>query len=165
MSSELRDPLGGDIDRRTAMAVLAAAPLAWPLMSAQAAIRTDVITIMYRAATASAPPRLDPAVQSALLALEEEFLKQGFRVLQPKPEIYGVLDKGPGVVVTFADDAGFSAVFSAYRNLRPMPGQDAGVAEVRLQMRVFVGRHTLVALEGYGLSIVGERSIPDTGGD
>ena len=25
--------------------------------------------------------------------------------------------------------------------------------------------HTLVGLEGYGLSIVGERSIPDTGGE
>jgi hypothetical protein len=141
-----------DPQRRAALAALGAVPLALqlPTPAQAAAIRTDVITVLYRPATTGAPTRLDPAVQAAILALEEEFLQRGFRVLQPKPEVYAVLDKGPGVVVTFADDAGFSAVFSAYRNLRPTPGQDAGIAEVRLQMRVFVGRHTLVAHEGRG---------------
>lgn len=113
-------------------------------------VRSDTITVLYRAATPSAPNRLDPAVQAALLALEEEFLARGLRVLQPKPDVYAVLDKGPSVVVTFADDAGFCAMVSAYRNLRPQPGQEMGIAEVRLQVRVFVGRHTLAALEGRG---------------
>ena len=138
------------IDRRSALTVLGALPLALSAPAVVAAIRTDVLTVLYRPATATAPTRLDPAVQAAILALEEEFLQRGFRVLQPKPEVYKLMDQGPGVVVTFADDAGFSAVFSAYRNLRPQPGQDAGIAEVRLQMRVFVGRHTLVAHEGRG---------------
>lgn len=138
------------IDRRSALALLGASAVSLPAAPAAAAIRTDVLTVLYRPATATAPSRLDPAVQAAMLALEEEFLQRGFRVLQPKPEVYALMDRGPGVVVTFADDAGFSAVFSAYRNLRPQPGQEAGIAEVRLQMRVFVGRHTLVAHEGRG---------------
>ena len=138
------------IDRRTALTVLGSAPLALGVAPTQAAVRTDVLTILYRPGAPGAPTRLDPAVQAAILALEEEFLQRGFKVLQPKPEVYALMDRGPGVVVTFADDAGFSAVFSAYRNLRPQPGQDAGIAEVRLQMRVFVGRHTLVAHEGRG---------------
>ena len=138
------------IDRRTALTVLGSAPLALGVAATQAAVRTDVLTILYRPGAPGAPTRLDPAVQAAILALEEEFLQRGFKVLQPKPEVYALMDRGPGVVVTFADDAGFSAVFSAYRNLRPQPGQDAGIAEVRLQMRVFVGRHTLVAHEGRG---------------
>ena len=117
------------IDRRSALALLGASALSLPAAPAAAAIRTDVLTVLYRPATATAPSRLDPAVQAAMLALEEEFLQRGFRVLQPKPEVYALMDRGPGVVVTFADDAGFSAVFSAYRNLRPQPGQEAGIAE------------------------------------
>ena len=136
--------------RRQVLGALAATPFVLGLPEAAAAIRTDVLTVLYRPATTSAPNRLDPAVQAAILALEEEFLQRGFQVLQPKPDVYALLDRGPQVVLTFADNAGFSAVFSAYRNLRPQPGQDAGIAEVRLQMRVFVGRHTLVAHEGRG---------------
>ncbi|WP_320422286.1 caspase family protein [Roseateles agri] len=112
--------------------------------------RTDVVTVLYRREQDSAPPRLDPVVQSATLALEDEFLQQGLRVVQPTAETYKVMDAGPGVIVTFASDAGFSVVFQAYRNLRPVPGQEAGIAEVRLQARVFVGRNILVAAEGRG---------------
>lgn len=141
------------VDRRSALVAIAgttAAPLVLHAPEVQAQIRTDTLTVLYRPATPSAPRRLDPAVQAALLALEQEFLDRGLKVLQPRPEVYALMDKGPGVVVTFADDSGFCAVFSAYRNLRPQPGQEAGTAEVRLQMRVFVGRHTLVAHEGRG---------------
>lgn len=137
-------------DRRDALLALGTAPLLLHAPEAGAQIRTDTLTVLYRPATTQAPNRMDPAVQAALLALEAEFLARGLKVLQPRPEIYALMDKGPGVVVTFADNAGFSAVFSAYRNLRPQPGQEAGTAEVRLQMRVFVGRHTLVAHEGRG---------------
>lgn len=141
------------VDRRCALVAIAGAagaPLVLHTPDVRAQIRTDTLTVLYRPATSGAPTRLDPAVQAALLALEEEFLARGLKVLQPRPEVYALMDKGPGVVVTFADDSGFCAVFSAYRNLRPQPGQEAGTAEVRLQMRVFVGRHTLVAHEGRG---------------
>ena len=40
--------------------------------------------------------------------------------------------------------------WNVFEVVRPQPGQEAGTAEVRLQMRVFVGRHTLVAHEGRG---------------
>jgi hypothetical protein len=134
------------IGRREALALLAAAPL----LPAVAAVPTDRITVLYKRETASAPGRLDPAVQAAILALENEFLQRRYRVLQPAADVYEVIDQGPSVIVTFAEDAGFSLVFSAHRETRPAPGQEAVVAEVRLAARVMVGRHVLVSDEGRG---------------
>lgn len=111
---------------------------------------TQPITVLYRRESAQAPTRLDPAVQAATLALENEFLQRGFRVLQPTAELYQMLEQGAGVVLTFAEDAGFSLVYSAYTDVRPVPGQEAGIGEVRLSARVFVGRNILVADEGRG---------------
>lgn len=147
----MQDP--ADLQRRQVLS-LAAAPLAaglatWAPM-AGAAVPTDQITVMYRRETDQAPLRTEPVVQAATLALEREFKKRGLKVLQPTAEVYKLLDQGQGVVVTFAPDAGYSLVFSAYADVRPVPGQDAGIGEVRLATRVFVGRHVLVADEGRG---------------
>lgn len=143
-----------DLQRRTVLGLVAGAPLAGTLMAwtpaVQAAVPTDVITIMYRRESAQAPARTEPVIQAATLALEREFKKRGLRVLQPTAEIYQLLDQGQGVVITFAPDAGFSLVFSAYADVRPVPGQEAGIGEVRLATRVFVGRNILVADEGRG---------------
>jgi hypothetical protein len=143
-----------NLQRRTVLGLVAGAPLAGSLATwspaARAAVPTDLITIMYRRESPQAPARTDPVIQAATLALEREFKKRGLRVLQPSAEIYKLLDQGQGVVITFAPDAGFSLVFSAYADVRPVPGQDAGIGEVRLATRVFVGRHILVADEGRG---------------
>jgi Caspase domain len=154
-----------DTPRRALLGLMAGAPLLsatpWtaPLASlgllaaagaVQAAVPTDRITVMYRRESPEAPSRLEPVIQAATLALEREFRKEQFRVLQPTAEVYQLLDQGQGVVITFATDAGFSLVFSAYADLRPMAGQDSGMAEVRLATRVFVGRHILFADEGRG---------------
>jgi hypothetical protein len=158
MTEHDRAPPRG-LDRRCALALLAASPFvrgAGALAAlgagaaAQAVVPTDRITVLYRRESDKAPNRLDPAVQAATLALESEMINRGLKVLQPTAELYALMDKGQAVVVTFAEDAGFSMVFSAYRDLRPSPGQEGGVAEVRLQARVFVGRHILVADEGRG---------------
>ena len=125
-------------------ALLAVAP------AVHAAVPTDRITVMYRRESAQAPGRLEPVVQAATLALESEFRKRRLRVLQPSADVYQLLDQGQGVVITFATDAGFSLVFSAYADMRPLAGQDSGMAEVRLATRVFVGRNILFADEGRG---------------
>ncbi len=140
------------LGRREAMSLLAAPPLALllPGVPAAAAVPTDRITVLYRRETREAPNRLAPVVQHATLALEREFRQRGFRVVQPAAEVYEMLERGPEVIVTFAADAGFSLLFSAYADIRPAPGQDAGTAEVRLAMRIFVGRHLLFADEGRG---------------
>ncbi len=141
------------MDRRQTLGLLAAGALPTSLtlsLPATASVPTDRITVLYRRESERAPNRLDPAVAAATAALEEEFIKRRFMVLQPTPEVYRLMDQGPELIVTFADDAGFSLVFSAYRDLRPVPGQEAGIAEVRLQARVFVGRHILIADEGRG---------------
>jgi len=136
------------IDRRQTLGLLGLAAL--PAVPGFASVPTDRITVLYRRESDKAPSRLDPAVQTATLALEEEFLKRRFRVMQPTADVYKLMDQGQQVIVTFAEDAGFSLVFSAYRDLRPVPGQEAGIGEVRLSARVFVGRNTLVAEEGRG---------------
>jgi Caspase domain len=146
-----------DLQRRQLLGLVSATPLAAGLaawapaaQAAQAPVPTDLITIMYRRESEQAPARTEPVVQAATLALEREFKKRGLRVLQPTAEVYKLLDQGQGVVLTFAPDAGFSLVFSAYADVRPVPGQEAGIGEVRLATRVFVGRHILVADEGRG---------------
>lgn len=137
----------------TAAGAAALAGLVSPAVAAAAAargVRTDVITVLYRPATQDAPNRLDPAVQTAIRQIEREFLQRGLKVLQPTADVYRLMDQGQGVVVTFAANAGFSLVFSAYKNLRPVPQQEGGVAELRLESRVLVGRSILAAEEGRG---------------
>ncbi len=138
------------IDRRAALSLLASTPLALHAPGVLAASPADRITVLYRSEGATAPTRLDPVVQFATRALEAEMLKRGYRVLQPSAELYRVMDLGQSVIVTFAADAGFSMVFSAYKNLRPVPGEEGAIADVRLQARVFVGRNVVVAEEARG---------------
>lgn len=132
--------------RRDALALLGASTL--PLSPLRAS--ADFITVLYQRDSTAAPPRTDPAVQAALLALEDELMKRRYQVLQPTAEVYRQMDQGPGVVVTFAEDAGLTLVVSAIRSLRELPGQDSGIAELRLSGRVFLGRHVLVAEETRG---------------
>lgn len=136
--------------RRDALALLATMPLATHLPAAQAAVPTDRITVLYRRENGDAPTRLDAAVQFATLALERELRGRGYTVVQPAPAVYQLMDQGQAVIVTFAEDAGFTLVFSLYRSLRPRPGSDSAIAEVRLQARVHVGRNILVAEEARG---------------
>jgi len=112
--------------------------------------RTDLITVLYRKENQSAPTRVDPSVAAATRALEAEFLKLGLRVLQPDARSYQLLDAAPNMIITFAPDAGFSLVFSLYGNVRPRPGSDMVMGEVRLEARVFVGRSILAAETGVG---------------
>lgn len=143
------------ISRRTLLG-WAAAPLAGSLLplpdAASAADATPIytLTVLYRRNAMRDAARLDPAAQSATAALENEFGKRGFRVVQPSPQTYEMLDRGPAIAVSFAPDAGFSMLFSAYTNLVPRPGANQGVAEVILQCRVFVGHHILVSEEARG---------------
>lgn len=155
------------LTRREALALATSAALPrWPALPAstalagglaaallvpgavQAAVPTDRITVLYQRESDKAATRLDAVVQAATLALEDEMLRQGLRVIQPDATAYAVMDRGPEVIVTFAPDAGFSFVFSLYRDLRPAPA--GAIAEVRLQARVFVGRVILAAEDGRG---------------
>jgi len=151
-----------DMSRRSALGMLAATSLASGSGSliggalltvapaALAAVPTNVVTVLYRRESAQAPGRLEPVTQAAVAALEREFINRSFRVVQPTADVYQLLDQGQGVIITFAEDAGFSLVFSVYADVRPAPGQEAGIAEVRLATRVYVGRNILVSEEGRG---------------
>jgi hypothetical protein len=136
-------------DAAPAPVVQAPAPVA-PPPPPPTSIATDRISVLYRRETVDGPERLDSAVQAATAALERELISKGFRVIQPSPEVYRLLDQGPGMVVTFAPDAGLSLVFAVYRNVRPVPGTDTGIAEVRIDARVFVGRTMLAVEQGRG---------------
>lgn len=143
------------LNRRRAL-VVAGIPVATSLTGTMVpnmawAVPADTVTVLYRRDSASALGRLEPAAQAAILALEGEFAKRGFRVVQPSPGTYVQLDQGPAVAVSFAPDAGFSMLFSAYLSMRPMPGMDKALTEVILRCRVFVGHTILIAEESRGM--------------
>lgn len=147
------------LDRRATLALLAAGTLSpqalaqsppKPTPTPGAALPLDVVTVLYRPDSPTACNRLDPAVRTATRTLEADLLKRGLRVVQPSPDTYAAMDAGPGVIVTFAPDAGLSLVFSANKSLRPTPGVEAGTAEVMLEARVFVGRAILAAESARG---------------
>lgn len=129
----------------------ASALAALPATPAAAQAPGGVVTVLYRRESPQAPSRTEPVIQAATMALEKEFIERGYRVVQPTAEIYSLLEQGQGVVLTFAEDAGYSLVFSAYADMRPVPGREAGIGEVRLAARVFVGRNILAAEEGRGM--------------
>jgi hypothetical protein len=118
--------------------------------AAASAISSKHLVLLYRKETANAPNRLDPTVQAVTLALEQEFLNRQYQIIEPSPDTYRAMDQGPGVIVTFAPDAGLTLVYSVYANLRPQPGTDVGIAEVRIADRVFVGSNLLAAEQGRG---------------
>jgi hypothetical protein len=108
------------------------------------------LVMLYRKETDSSPNRLDPTVQATTLALEHEFLSRQYQITEPSAEAYRAMDQGPGVIVTFAPDAGMSMVYSVYASMRPEPGTDIAIAEVRIEARVFVGSALLSAEQGRG---------------
>jgi hypothetical protein len=108
------------------------------------------LVMLYRKETDSSPNRLDPTVQATTLALEHEFLSRQYQITEPSAEAYRAMDQGPGVIVTFAPDAGMSMVYSVYASMRPEPGTDIAIAEVRIEARVFVGSTLLSAEQGRG---------------
>ena len=138
------------ITRRRLLAAAAGPGLIAPLLGTHGlahAAANDTITVLYSKDRLDGPVRLDAAVQSATLTLEDELGRRGLRVLQPSAATYAVLDQGPAVALSFAPDAGFSMLFSATRLTRPMPGSDGKIyGEVLLRARVFVG-HTIVLTE------------------
>jgi len=108
------------------------------------------LVMLYRKETDSSPNRLDPTVQATTLALEHEFLNRQYQITEPSAEAYRAMDQGPGVIVTFAPDAGMSMVYSVYASMRPEPGTDIAIAEVRIEARVFVGSTLLSAEQARG---------------
>lgn len=108
------------------------------------------LVMLYRKETDKAPDRLQPLVQTSTMALEQQFLNKQYQVLQASPEALQAMDQGPGVVVTFAPDAGLSMIYSVYGDVRPQPGVQVGIAEVRIEARVFVGATLLASEQGRG---------------
>lgn len=147
-------------DRRTAIGMLGspvAVPLVLPWLAgsgAAAAATNETIKVLYRKESATSAERTDPIVEAATRALEDELLKNGFRVLQPSTEAYRHLDRGPGAIVTFAADAGFSMLLSLRLSVRPRPGSDTGFVDVQLRSRVFVGANVLSVDQGAGAVMV-----------
>lgn len=157
-----------NVRRRDSLRWLAAASAAGalgPSPLATAAGAGQTVTVLYRRDTNNAPGRQDVAAQAAASALEDEFAKQNYRVVQPTAEAYAILDQGPDVIVTFDPDAGFSMLFSVVRESRQMPNADTSWAEVRIQARVFIGPSVLVAggeAEGVGRMVV---TVPGAAGE
>ena len=93
-------PQAPKLDRRRLLGWLGTTPLLGSsgllADTAEAAVPTDTLTVLYRAeGGANAPVRLDPAVQTATLALEEEFTKRGFQRLKIDGAFFEIADTPP----------------------------------------------------------------------
>jgi hypothetical protein len=111
---------------------------------------TKHLVLLYRKETDASPNRLDPTIQVTSLALEHEFLNRHFLITQASPEALRAMDQGPDVIVTFAPDAGLSMIYSVYSDVRPQAGTDVGIAEIRVEARIFLGSTLLSAESGRG---------------
>lgn len=129
--------------------ILVAALLVWG--GAQAATPLPV-TVLYKKDTTTSAERLDPAVQSALQAFDEQLLEAGFRVIQPDPKVYEALDKAKDVVVTFSPEAGYSVLLDLTKSQRPYAGTDKTYAEARIRARVYHGRNVLASVAELGVT-------------
>ena len=61
--------------------------------AAASGISSKHLVILYRKETANAPNRLDPAVQAVTLAIEQEFLKRQYQIIEPSPDTYRAMDQ------------------------------------------------------------------------
>lgn len=114
------------------------------------AIAGPTLSVLYKRDSAQSVERTDTAVQSALVAFEQELIDRGVEVIAPDAKTYEVLDRAPGSIVTFAPDAGLSLLVDAVKTTRPSPGTDRSFAEVRMRARLFHGRRVLASVAGSG---------------
>lgn len=108
------------------------------------------VSVLYKRDSGASLPRLDPVSQAVLQSMEEKLIDSGMAVIQPKAEVYALLDSATGVIVNFSADAGLSMTIDAAKGQRPNPGTDSTWAEVRLRVKVFSGPRVLASLSGFG---------------
>ncbi len=123
---------------------------AWALSVAAGAQPNAPISVLYKRASDQSAVRVDSAVQSALLTIEEKLLDAGLKVLQPDAALYAQLDSAPSFVVNFDEDSGLAVLLDAVKSTRPYPGTDLSYAEVRLRARLYGGARLLATASGSG---------------
>lgn len=126
--------------------LLLAALLALAATSAWAA----PVSVLYKLDSDASLARLDPAAQAVLQAMEERLIDSGMTVIQPRAEIYALLDSAAGVVVNFSADAGLTLTIDAAKGQRPNPGTESAWAEVRLRVKAYSGSRVLASFSGFG---------------
>lgn len=108
------------------------------------------VSVLYKRDSDASLSRLDPAAQAVLQAMEERLIDSGMTVIQPKAEVYAVLDSAAGVVVNFAADAGLTLTIDASKSQRPNPGTENAWAEVRLRVKAYSGPRVLASFSAFG---------------
>lgn len=113
-------------------------------------LAAENVVVFYKRGAETSIARTDALVQAAINSTEEELIRRGFTVVQPTPEIYKVLDKGPSTVVTFVDSGGYTVLFSAEKAVRDSSSPTRVVTEVRVTGRLFLGARVLAARRSEG---------------
>jgi len=108
------------------------------------------VSVLYKRESDASLPRQDPAAQAVLQAMEERLIDSGMTVIQPKAELYALLESATGVVVSFSADAGLTLTIDAAKGQRPNPGTENTWAEVRVRVKAFSGPRVLASFSGFG---------------
>ena len=101
------------------------------------------IAVLYKAETTTAIVRTDRAVQETLIEIDRELTRRSYRVVQPDPAIYKILDRGPSVLVTFDPKAGLALLLSAESSIRDADTPERIFTEVSLTARIMLGPEVL----------------------
>lgn len=130
------------------MAALTAITLAFFLPLGNQAEAASLSLIYKRNSEASAP-RSHTAALAALQELENELSGTELELVQPTQELYEQLGDKPGLIVTFARDAGYAALIDSTLKTRPYDGTDLEFATATVTARVTYGNRIVANLSQY----------------
>jgi hypothetical protein len=104
------------------------------------------LSLIYKRETDTSVPRTHAAAQAALQALENELSSGDFQLIQPTQTLYDQLGDKPGLVVTFARDAGYAVLVDSSLQIRPYEGTNMQLVLATVKVRVTYGNRLVASL-------------------
>ncbi len=107
------------------------------------------VSVLYKRSSDGSVSRLNSAAQATLQTLESELSSNDFDVVQPPQGIYDRIGDSPGMIVTFARDAGFAVLVETQLQTRPYESTDRAIAAATVRARVTHGNRIVASLSQY----------------
>lgn len=112
-------------------------------------VAAENISILYKRNSEGSVSRTHTAAQATLQTLESELGSNDFDIVQPPQGIYDRIGDAPGLVVTFARDAGFAVLVDTQLQSRPYESTDRAIVSATVRARVTHGNRVIASLSQY----------------
>lgn len=123
--------------------------VALALLLAAGMAKAVTLSVIYKRSTDTSAPRSHGAAMAALQALENELTGADFELQQPSQAVYDRIGDAPGMIVTFARDAGYAVLVDSQLQTRPYDGTDMQLAAVTVKARITHGNRIVASLSQY----------------